>query len=49
MQVAPQMTTDTLLALSSGKPVWLSFQEKKEDRQRWAEYLSVQTRDPAEE
>ena len=49
MQVAPQMTSDTLLTLASGKQVWLWFQEKKEDRQRWVEYLSVQTKAPEEE
>lgn len=47
--VAHQMVTDSLLLLSSGKPVYVSLQEKKENRQRQIRNLGVQTTDPAEE
>jgi hypothetical protein len=47
--VAKQTVTDSLLLISSGKPVYVSLQEIKQNRRRKIRSLSVQTTDPAEE
>lgn len=49
IQVAPQMVSDSLALLSSGKAVYAALHERKENRQRRIQSLSVQTTDPAEE
>lgn len=49
VQVAPQMVSDSLAMLSGSKSVYVSLHERKEDRKRKVQSLTVQTTDPAEE
>ncbi|MEW8049683.1 MAG: hypothetical protein AB2801_09735 [Candidatus Thiodiazotropha endolucinida] len=43
------MVTDSLIILSSNKPVYISLHEIKEGRKRRIQNLTIQTTDPAEE
>lgn len=49
MQVAPEMVSDSLSLLSGEKAVHVALHERKENRRRRIQSLSVQTTDPAEE
>jgi len=47
MQVAPQMVTDSLL--TSKKQSYVSIHERKKNRKRHVQNLSVQSTNPADE
>ena len=49
MRAEPQMITHGLLILATGKPVYLSIDERRVNRQREVRRLGLQTTDPAEE
>ena len=46
---APDYTRDSLILLSSGKQTYISIHERKIERRRWIQSLSLQTTDPLEE
>ena len=46
---APDYTRDSLILLSSGKKTYVSIHERKVERRRWIQSLSLQTTDPLEE
>lgn len=45
----PRFITDLLVLLGQGRQLFLSIHERKIQRQRWIQRISVQTTDPAEE
>ena len=47
--VRPRFTNDVLVLLGHGKQLYLSIHERKLERQRWVQGITVQTTDPAEE
>ena len=49
MRTEPQMITHGLLILATGKPVYLTIDERRVNRQREVRSLGLQTTDPAEE
>lgn len=49
IQVAPRLVSDMLALLPTGRPLYLAIHERKLDRKRWIESISLQTTDPAEE
>lgn len=46
---APHFVTELLVLLPSNSQLYLSVQEKKADRKRWVQSVSLQTTDPASE
>lgn len=44
--VAPRFVQDALAVLSLARPVYVSLHERKENRTRWVQGLTVQTIDP---
>jgi hypothetical protein len=49
LRVSPRFTSDALALLSNGRSLFLAIHERKKDRARWVQSVSVQTSDPAEE
>jgi len=49
MQVAPQMVTDSLILLTSKNQSYVSIHERKKNRKRHVQNLSVQSTNPADE
>ncbi|RRI02288.1 hypothetical protein EH240_12530 [Mesorhizobium tamadayense] len=49
LRVSPCFTSDALALLSSGRLLFLAIHERKKDRARWVQSVSLQTTDPAEE
>ena len=47
--VAPRLVADMLVLLGTGRQLYLSVDERKEQRVRWIRRLSLQTTDPAAE
>ena len=47
--VNKQIINDILITLTHISPVYISIHEKKKDRQRWIQSISVQTSNPEEE
>jgi hypothetical protein len=47
--VLPSVTSDMLALLRGSRPLYISIHERKADRQRWVQALSLQTKNPAEE
>lgn len=45
----PRYVSDVLILLGHGRRLYLAIHEKKIERQRWIQGISVQTTDPAEE
>lgn len=45
--VHQQMITDALILLSGNRPIYASINEKKFERKRWVQSISVQSTDPA--
>lgn len=49
INVAPQLVNDMLVLLGCGRAVFLEIQERKHERGRWIQSLSLQTTDPSQE
>ncbi len=49
LDVQPHLASDMLRLLTSGRRLYLSIYERKIERVRWAQHVTLQTRDPAEE
>jgi hypothetical protein len=45
----PRFTTDLLILLGRDRPLFLAITERKIDRDRWIQRVTLQTTDPAEE
>lgn len=46
LSARPRFVSDVLLILGQNRPVYLTIHERKVDRQRWVQNLSIQTNDP---
>lgn len=49
LPVEPKLTTDMLILLTQSRQLYVYIHEKKSDRRRWIQSISLQTTDPAEE
>ncbi len=49
LHVSPSFASDALGLLSNGRSLFLAIHERKKDRARWVQSVSLQTTDPAEE
>lgn len=49
INVAPQLVNDMLVLLGCGRETFVEIHERKHERARWVQGLSLQTTDPSEE
>lgn len=49
LHAAPRFVSDALVVLAQRRQVYVAIHERREQRSRWVQSLSVQTTDPAEE
>ncbi|RUX42924.1 hypothetical protein EOA33_30635 [Mesorhizobium sp. M4A.F.Ca.ET.050.02.1.1] len=49
LRVSPRFTSDALALFGNGRSLFLAIHERKRDRARWVQSVSLQTTDPAEE
>ena len=49
VDAAPRLVSDMLQLLKAERCLYVSIYERKIERVRWAQYLTLQTRDPASE
>lgn len=49
LRVSPRFTSDALALLDNGRSLYLAIHERKMNRTRWVQSVSLQTTDPAEE
>ena len=47
--VLPDFVRDAMTLLGHDRPLYIALRERREQRRRWIERLSLQTGDPAEE
>ena len=49
MPATPRFVSDVLVMLGQGRQIYLAIHERRAERKRWLQNLSIQTSDPAEE